>query len=1673
MRKLKLFFACLLMAVLSIGQVWATSATWTLVESEPSDWSGEYLIVYGTKCFNGSLSASLDQHQGVDVTINNNSISLDDSYAMIVAKSGTKYSLQTAAGCYVGRNGNSNGMDANTTWSTNYTVTFSNWNSTNKTVQIKGNGGRALGNNSGPWRFYANSNAYTNLKLFRKAGGSSNPTLSLKQGNVEIETLAIPVAGATNQTLTVAYANIKSGTTPGAPTLAYYSNAACTSTTSKPSWLTSVTATNGTTITYSAAANTTDAARTPVWMVVSNTVKNTSNANATVTDTLKFTQAAPTGTFVKFTGETIPNGYYVICSGTTTNAMKSKATSAPRLENATVTIANSKTITNPDDSVVWKLENLTGTDAGYFTLYNEETEKYAAFTSANGNATLLAEVTNYAKFKHTANTSYDFENKGKTGKVLRYNSGYGFASYGTGTGAVLTLYKKALPFALTINSSIANGSVGASDGSTAISSGSNVLSGTEVTLSNTPADGYKLTAYDIYKTGESATKVTVTNGKFTMPDYAVTVSASFEAAKTLSSISLSGTHRTEFWQGEAFNSTGLVVTAHYDDNSSATVTPTSVSSPTMTSAGEKTITVSYTEGGTTKEETYDITVNALPTEANPGSVADMIDIYNKLGNTSNMYVIGTIYKINGFYSEKYISYWITDSYDADEEPNHTNEFELYNGLDFEGHDFTAQTDLETGQEVVVKGNLTRFGSTAPYTYEFGANNIIISRPKVLKSIALSGSYPTAFTQGDEFSSEGLVVTASYNYGDPTGVTPTSITGYNMSATGNQTVTVSYTEGGVTKTATYGISVAAPDLCEHKATISKGAEVNGTFSLSVSGEQCLDELEGYKTSTVLTATPAEHYHLSEVTATVGTVGVISENSCTISNITANTTITAVFAEDDKVTIKFDKGTESATGVVPTDVADKYAGQSVTLPANPFTYTGSPIKVFGGWKHSLTNEVKQPGSYTITAADAAEDNITFTAVWNDLSPWATVYTSNVTLSTTGGTSASAAKVKFYGEEGDGYDAIKAGTSGNSGAVKVTVPAQATKLHFHAYGWSSESIGLTVTAPTGVTVSPSTEISINSNAGLTGNTPFTLAEGSDPKTDAYYVVALSGNAEETTLTFTATSGKRFVLFGVNQEGGVEPELDHITITGELANKDYELGDEVDKTGLTVRAYYTLAGVAHHNEDVTSDVVWSNDPLTGGQTSVDVTATYGGKSDTKACAINAVVVPTPQIILSESALEFSGKQYGAIASQTFNVTLKNVAAATVALSGDDAAKFSVDPTALTANGTVTVSVVNAAVAGSFSATVTVSDNASAATAQTVALTLTLTADEAPAWDAEWIPATELYDGMPILITGVNSTTSKIYAVGAQNSNNRAAVEASVDGNGVLTPGTGTKQFTLEVVDAENNQYAIKTSDGKYLYAAGSGSGKNYLRSQDENDANGVWTLTVESATANGSNTNKYMKFNTSGMFSCYSSGQTAIKLYTPKTYTRNVSGNYGTICLPNGGVLTNGALYEIAEMDYQDNKPYKIYFDEVEGGVMEAGKPYIFKPNDGETTLRVVYTDAADAAEGNYNGLYGKYSKTPLAKNNGNYILKNNQYYYVNSNNVYCEANRAYIVLAEVPAYDPGKPAYGRRRIALNVNNEQVATDIDALNASENPVKVMIDGQLFILRGEKMYDATGRLVK
>lgn len=254
---------------------------------------------------------------------------------------------------------------------------------------------------------------------------------------------------------------------------------------------------------------------------------------------------------------------------------------------------------------------------------------------------------------------------------------------------------------------------------------------------------------------------------------------------------------------------------------------------------------------------------------------------------------------------------------------------------------------------------------------------------------------------------------------------------------------------------------------------------------------------------------------------------------------------------------------------------------------------------------------------------------------------------------------------------------------------------------------------------------------------------------------------------------------------------------------------------------------------------------------------------------------------------------------------------------------------------------------------------------------------------------------------------------------------------------------------------------------------------------ANGVQYSTVSTGTGDTHTEKFYVtpgEVELMGMNSAKTSDKQYMRFFsisfnaTPN-YTRPVTqGRFGTICLPNGGVMVGAALFEVA---YHDATLEKIFFDEILNGEMVAGRPYIFLPNDGVSALGVYYTDAADEAAGNYHGLYGSYTQQVLAQEAGNYILYNNQYMYVgaSSSNVSVGANRAYFkigVEGGIPT-NAVAPLPGRRRVSMSAVRETPTglENGELINGENGVQKVLINGELFILRGEKMYDATGRLVK
>ena len=133
--------------------------------------------------------------------------------------------------------------------------------------------------------------------------------------------------------------------------------------------------------------------------------------------------------------------------------------------------------------------------------------------------------------------------------------------------------------------------------------------------------------------------------------------------------------------------------------------------------------------------------------------------------------------------------------------------------------------------------------------------------------------------------------------------------------------------------------------------------------------------------------------------------------------------------------------------------------------------------------------------------------------------------------------------------------------------------------------------------------------------------------------------------------------------------------------------------------------------------------------------------------------------------------------------------------------------------------------------------------------------------------------DSIVIVASGSNCALGT-----TQNSNNRGQAPVTKDGaKGTVTFGSDVQ--VLELTEGTvSGTFGLSTGSG-YLYAAS--SSKNYLRTQDKNNANGSWTITITSdgvatITAKGTNTRNLLQYNkNSSLFSCYGSGQDDVSIY------------------------------------------------------------------------------------------------------------------------------------------------------------------------------------------------------
>ena len=287
-----------------------------------------------------------------------------------------------------------------------------------------------------------------------------------------------------------------------------------------------------------------------------------------------------------------------------------------------------------------------------------------------------------------------------------------------------------------------------------------------------------------------------------------------------------------------------------------------------------------------------------------------------------------------------------------------------------------------------------------------------------------------------------------------------------------------------------------------------------------------------------------------------------------------------------------------------------------------------------------------------------------------------------------------------------------------------------------------------------------------------------------------------------------------------------------------------------------------------------------------------------------------------------------------------------------------------------------------------------------------------------------------------------------------------------------------------DGNSVTFQDANDKYLTGASSGTNLSVA------DAKCVWAKSGDNYLQGD---RSFLYSTTNGYFRCYTPSTAGVTdmpivplsegIFVNHNYERDVTvGRMGTVCVDHNvpaGYIFGAEVYKLLYWKYGTSYAdcQMVDFEQVEE--MEAGHPYLIIPT--ETKFMLVYGEThVDDPVALSNGFMGTFDPIAQADDNvlvGKYGVVNNQIQLLGPG-AYSPANRAFIDLSQTPsmeAYEaahPSNPA-PRKRISLSHQGAQVATGMDALNASDAPVKVLINGQLFIIRGEKMFDAKGQLVK
>ena len=657
--------------------------------------------------------------------------------------------------------------------------------------------------------------------------------------------------------------------------------------------------------------------------------------------------------------------------------------------------------------------------------------------------------------------------------------------------------------------------------------------------------------------------ITITcGGGASYSDY--TTSCTPPCVGELTGITLNTTDvKKAFTEGEAFNYTGLVVTANYDGCDSKTVVPTSVSTPDMSATGKQTVTVTY-EG---KTATYEITIAALPTYTirfyNNGALIGTAQSV-KQGQQPNVPATPSAcedYTFGG---------WLNDelAQDVTEKPSYVTSFTATKNQDyFAAYSYTEEgegggettiekaTSIAVGDEVILvyeKGKMELSGFTTSGTL-YGQGTSYTTLPsgsysfKVVAGSA-TGSFAferdgiywnysggsNSFSTADEISSYSSW-TVSISGGDATIQNVNSSTRtirWNNSSprfacytSGQESVQLYKKVSSGPSSTTYYTTSPSCEACTAAVTVSKGETANGTFSLDYFGE--LSTCGGAVTITV-TASPAKGYRFKEITQSGIEDAVIDQEAKTVTyakKSEGTSTISVIFEALPKYTVRFlaNGQTLSTQNVI--------AGEEAEMPKDPSAPCDS-YQFVGWWTEALTMDNTKAQTwitdFTVTQAqdyyaifskteegtgvgESEVASVTFKTVGTDSSNESTDIAKDIVASDSGIAGYNGTKV-YAGVQG-----AKLGSSKGSGSLTLTLATtvNVTAVKINASVYSSDT-GTTLEVTAGNTSlgsqSPANNLTFKAETAVETNT-ITI----ETSTKRAYIASVSVMAEGGTSSVT----------------------------------------------------------------------------------------------------------------------------------------------------------------------------------------------------------------------------------------------------------------------------------------------------------------------------------------------------------------------------------------------------------------------------------------------------------------------------------------------------------------------------------------------------------------------------